>query len=474
MPRNFSIIINPPPGALSKIMWQRSALALVAAGLVGCSSVKYTVDDGRPVNETLLGNIRLLGQGERTLRPAIVRTGQLNDPDCSTQWELPFGVATSYEWDETDRVAWVRALQVDERLSVISAARGCGLDYGDKLVEVDGYSKKDSNKMLVRLASLRDSGEPFPVKTASGREVTVTPFKVCRGYARLAPPSQPAFQDFHWLMSTHPLELFNPLVTPDEALWMVLWTQGLSEEGGAKMKTFHYGKEFLLTMLDVASLAMGVNAAAQAAKVAYSQAATAASSAATKAATEAVARQILEEAGKEAAQAAAKEYAQKIGEEVAKSVGKQASVALRDTFLARMGFSVSSLSWVASTAFDDADAWTFDRMRKLGADPVAGASLHRKLMDRGLTRNTFVLDEERLGNLALHAKKTQSEEILLAALRGASLDAYSLKLTDLPQSSNDADSSGPAAGLDMPLTSPIASNTSSSMPQSMPTESSPE
>ena len=36
--------------------------------------------------------------------------------------------------------------------------------------------------------------------------------------------------------------------------------------------------------------------------------------------------------------------------------------------------SVSSLSWVATTAFDDADRWAWDRIGKLGGDPLAGAT----------------------------------------------------------------------------------------------------
>ena len=70
------------------------------------------------------------------------------------------------------------------------------------------------------------------MKTAAGKTATLKPFQVCRGYTRLAPPVTPGYQDFHWLMSVHPLDIFRPQITPDEALWMVLWTQGLSEEGG--------------------------------------------------------------------------------------------------------------------------------------------------------------------------------------------------------------------------------------------------
>lgn len=405
-----------------------AVIALLA--LAGCATPRYTVDDGRPVDEVLLKNIRLLGQGERLLRPAIVRSAQLNDPDCATQWELPFSVASSYEWKEDERVAWMRGLQVDERLSIISTSAGIDLDIGERLVELDGYARDNSTKMLAKLADLRDSGDTFQVKTSTGKKLAIKPLKVCRGYTRLATPDLPYQQDFHWLINTHPLSVCDPLVTPDEALWMVLWGQGLSEEGGGRMKTFHYSKQFIITLVDVASLAVGLNAAGQAAKVAVNQAAQAA---AQKAATEAVARQILEQAGRDAAQAVAKEYAQKFGEEIAKSAGKEIVMSAGSSFAKRVGLmGVSGVSLVASTAFDQADAWAFERLVKLRADPLAGATLHRKLIDHGLLNNAFTLDDERIGHLALKAKARQLEAPMISALRGAPIEGMSIQLTDLP------------------------------------------
>lgn len=413
------------------------AVALASLLLGACGTVRYTLDDGRKVNETLLANLRALGHGERALRPAIARSAALGDPDCSRQWELPISVATSYEWEEDDRVAWVRALQVDERLTVVAATPDSGFAPGDKIVEIDGYKRRDSNKMLAELASLRDDGKAFPVRTAAGKTLTLKPFQVCRGYTRLAPPVTPGYQDFHWLMSVHPLDIFRPQITPDEALWMVLWTQGLSEEGGARMKTYHYGKEIVTTLFEIASLATGLNAAAEAAKVAVNQAAQAAAAAATKAAGEAAAKAALEEAARKLAEQAAQDYVRKVGEEVAKSVGRQAGNVLRDTFMARVGMSVSSLSWVATTAFDDADRWAWDRIGKLGGDPLAGATLHQKLLDQGLVSNAFVLDEERLVRYSTLARQTQREDMLAAVLKGASLEAFALRLTDLPSASDE-------------------------------------
>ncbi len=420
---------------LSRLFPLFSLLAALLLG--GCSAMKYTVDDGRKVNETLLSNLRLLGHGERSLRPAIVLSAALKDPDCSHQWELPFSVATSYEWSEDDRVAWVRALQVDERLTVVATAPDIGLQPGDKIVDIKGFKKNDANKMLAELAELRDDGEPFPIRTAAGKTITIKPLEVCRGYARLAPPVTPDYQDFHWLMSIHPLEIFGPQITPDEALWMVLWTQGLSEEGGARMKSYHYTKEVVSTLFEIASLATGLNAAAQAAKVAVNQAAQAAAAAAAKSASEAVAKQALQEAARKIAEQAAQDYAQKVGEEIVKSMGRQASGMLRDTFMMRVGMSVSSLSWVATTAFDDADRWAYDRIGKLGGDPLAGATLHQKLLDKTLLRNVFVLDEERLQRVAGLARQTQREDMLAAVLKGASLEVFALKLSDLPSAYED-------------------------------------
>lgn len=402
--------------------------------LSGCSTAPYTVDDGRKVDERLLNNIRLLGEGERKLRPAILRAAQLQDPDCSTQWELPFSVATSYDLKEDDKVAWVRALQVDERLSVIGVGLDSKFSVGDKLIELDGYKNKDSAKMLKKLGELREAGAPFLVRTALGKQLLVTPVKLCRGYARLASPDNPAAQDYHWLASTHPLEIFNPPLTPDEALWVVLWSEGLSEEGGFRMKTFHYGKTFVMTALELASWAVGLNGAAQAAKLAASQVSTMAATQAAKAASQEAAKQIIQQAAQDAAESAAKEYARKIGQQIISSLGSKAGTAVTGSFMSRVGYSISAVSWVATSKFSAADAWAFQRMKKLGADPMAGATLHRKLLDRGLVRNAFAFDDERLGALGIEARKTQSEAMFLAAIRGASLEDFSLQLGELPSS----------------------------------------
>lgn len=405
--------------------------------LPGCSTTQYTVDDGSKVNEALLSNIRLFGQGERLLRPAVERSAGLNDKQCATQWELPFSAATSYAVDsKADRVAWARALQVDERLTVIGATPGSGLSPGDKIVKLDGYHRDNTEKMQLRLEELRQGGDPFPVQTADGKQVTVTPFKVCRGLLRLAAPTEPYGQSFDWETIVHPLEIFNPDLTPDEALWMVLWTQGVSEEGGAKMKSYAFARWTAKTAVNVASLAMAGGAVVQAGKAAASQVMTTASSAVAQAATEEIAKQALTEAAKQAATAAAKEYLQRTVEEVGKQAGSKIALIAVESYTVRQGLSMSLMDRVAATSFDDADVWAFERISLLGGNPVAGASLHRKLLDQNLTHNPFVLDEERVKRLTETARKSQREEMLSAAIRGESLTG-GLQMVDMPDSSVD-------------------------------------
>ena len=136
---------------------------LVVSLLAACAAPKFTVDDGRKVDEVLLGHIKNYGVGEQALRPAIVRSAALQDPQCDTQWELPFSVATSDEWGADDKVAWVRGLGVDERLTVV-AATNSAIKVGDKLLEIDGYHHQSAEKMLLELANTRDAGRPFSLK----------------------------------------------------------------------------------------------------------------------------------------------------------------------------------------------------------------------------------------------------------------------------------------------------------------------
>ncbi|MCV2353611.1 hypothetical protein LNV09_05480 [Paucibacter sp. B2R-40] len=393
--------------------------------LAACAAPKYTVDDGRKVDESLLANIRAYGSGEQSLRPAIVRSATLKDPKCDRQWELPFAVATSYGWAENDRVAWVRGLNVDERLTVVAAAPNSTLNPGDKLLAVAGKSDKDSETLLSLLADARDAGKPFFVTLSGGASRAITPFEVCRGYARLAPPNTPEVQDYHWLLSMHSLELSKAQLSEDEALWAVLWTQGLSEEGGARMKTYHYGTKIVGTLYNLATLATGLHGAALAAEAAVSAAKVAAKSVASE-----IVKQQLIEQGRALAAQRIREGLIDAGKELSKQQvmnGLQAAAANRS--------SLSGVAWIASTVFDQADQWAFERAAKLGADPLAAFSLHQKLLERSLAGNAFALDIERLEALSKLAQNKGLDGQVQAILRGFKASELALEIGAMPLAS---------------------------------------
>lgn len=408
-------------------LFSRPGLALFAAMalLAGCAGPKYTIDDGRAVNQALLEQIDLYGKGEQLLRPAIRRSAELQDRDCDRQWELPFALASSKGWSENDRVAWVRALGVDERLTVVAASADSPLAKGARVTDIDGYTNSDPASMLEQLARLRDRGRPFELNAKSGQAVQVQPFEVCRGYTRLAPPSTPELQDYHWLMSYHPLELVRAEPTEDEALWTVLWTQGLSEEGGARMKTYHYGTTIISSLYTVATLASGLKGAALAAEAAVS----AAQKAAAAAATEIIKQQLIDQA---------KNYAaERIRNELVKSVQSltQAQVVASMQQLAANRGLLGGISRVAATTFDQADGWAYERMKRLKADPLAGFRLHQKLLERGLLRNAIAFDPERMDSLQALTKKDGRDEDVVAILKGIRPETLDFDVGDMPLAS---------------------------------------
>jgi hypothetical protein len=405
----------------------RSLLLMLAALLLtGCASgPKYTIDDGRKVNETLLAGMRAYGAGERLMRPAIARSAALKDKECDKQWELPFAVATSAGWDENDRVAWVRALQVDERLTVIAVTQDSPLTVGTRLNHIAGQTSDDGERLLEWLAAARDEGKPFNVGTAAGKAVQVKPFEVCRGYARFAPPNTPQMQDYHWLLSLHPLEVIDAEPTPDEALWAVLWTQGLSEEGGARMKTYHYAIKIAGTLYNLATLASGVKAAALAADAAIS----AAKSAAANVASDFLKQQLIEQ-GRALA-------AQRIREglvDAAQNLTRQQVLNVMQAAAANRG-SLSGISRIAATAFEKADAWAFSRMAALGAPPLAGFTLHQKLVERSLAANALLFDADRLSALNKVAAARGFEREVTAILGGFRPDALLAEIGAMPLAS---------------------------------------
>jgi hypothetical protein len=403
------------------------ALALLAVTLLlgGCAAPKFTVDDGRAVNPALLAHIGLYGQGEQALRPAIVRSASLRDKDCDRQWELPISVMSSQGWSEDDRVAWVRALGVDERLTVVSATPDAPLAVGERLVNIDGSSSDEAAKLLVAMGRLRERGRPFSVTTSTGKTVQLTPFQVCRGYTRLAPPNTPDYQDYHWLMSYHPLEVVKAGMDPDEALWTVLWTQGLSEKGGARMKVYDYGTSMLSTLYTVATLASGLKGAALAAEAAVATA----RSAAASVASELLKQQLIEQA---------KTYASnRLKDELGKSLQalSQAQVVASMQQVAANRGLLGGVSRVAATVFDDADAWAYHRMKQLGADPLAGFRLHQKLLENGLLSNSLALDPERMDSAHALADRDGRREDVVAILKGIRPETLDFDTGDMPLAS---------------------------------------
>lgn len=398
---------------------------LVACLLAACAGPKYTVDDGRKVNEVLLAHISTYGAGERALRPAIAKSAQLRDPQCDTQWELPFAVESSYSWSPDDRVAWVRALGVDERLTVVGAAPNSPLQLRDKVVEFGGYSDENVEHMMLELADLRDKGRPFAVKLASGKTVRVDPFKVCRGYTRLAPPATPMAQDYHWLLNVHPLQVAKAGLTEDEALWAVLWGQGVSEEGGARMKTYAYGSKVVGTLYNLFTIASGIQGAAVAANAAIKTA----QSAATSVATEVLKQQLIDQAS-----AAASNRLRDEATSIVKKLTQSQVMGAMQQAAANRG-SLTGVAWVASTIFDRADTWAFQRMEQLNANPLAAFTLHQKLIENGLTANSMVFDPERLTALSKVAENKGLRDQVVAILQGIKPEELQFDMLAMPVAS---------------------------------------
>jgi hypothetical protein len=426
-------------------IFSASAVLTLFFLLSGCAAPTYTVDDGSPVDEKLLSSIRLYGKSEQTIRSHIVRSAQLKDEECDKQWELPFVVATSYDLPREQKIAWVRGLQVDERLSIIAATEESGLKVGDKIEKIDG-DDDDIDEMFEELIDLREDGDPFDITLSTGKVVRIEPVEVCRGRVEITKPSAPDAQDYHWLNTVHPMSVFSQDLTPDEAMWLVLWTQGLSEEAGARMKTYHYGAKLVKTGITIASIASGVGAAANAASaaaanIAASEAGKAAARAAGKEVVKFAAEQVTDDLRQKMMQAALKEAGKAAAQEIA--VGAVASAGLFKT-------SLSGVAWVAGTGFWMADKWALDRMARLGADPLAAYSLHYKLAANAHADNAFVFDEERLANMIKYADEGGFSDKARLALSGTSPNAL-IASTEAVESSNvevrTLDATDPATSL---------------------------
>ncbi|MGZ5199927.1 MAG: hypothetical protein ACXWC4_09170 [Telluria sp.] len=343
-----------------KLAFAVSVATFLFAGLAGCAT-SLTVDDGRQLNPKLLSDIKAYADAAKAIRPAIVRSAAVNDIGCDTQYELPFDVMTSYGIDDADsKVALLRVLGVNEKLRVIAADSSAGMNAGDIITQVNGYDGRNSLKMVDMLTDARDDGRSISIKLASGRRVIVFPFRVCRGHVVIASPFDPAVQLYHWTQSVHPLEIFHQELSEDEAEWIVLWTQGLSERGGARMKTY----AFLVDSIKwIATLGLG---------------------AATSGATASV---------RGAGAAGASTGGQVAAVQLA---GQAASMATR---AAANRASLRGVSGVAGGVFDKADDWAYRNIQKLGMNPRAGLTLHQKMIAQGAAANAFLYDDDRLDEM---------------------------------------------------------------------------
>ncbi|MES2537531.1 MAG: hypothetical protein V4632_16860 [Pseudomonadota bacterium] len=346
--------------------------AIVLTILTGCATTRLTVDDGRKLDARLLSEMETYGAAAAALRPAIVRAAGIHDTNCNIQYELPFVAMTTYGVENEDvKIAWVRALGVNENLMVIGADLSSGLKTGDVVTEVAGYKSHNTLKLVSQLMDARDRGEPFSLKLASGRKVMISPIRLCRGYSVIASPFQAGLQNYHWAESVHPLEIFHQPLTPDEAEWIVLWTQGLSEQAGARMKTYAVmvGGIKWITMIALGVSTSGASASAR----------SAAAAAGTSSAGQVAAVQL---------------------------AGQAASLMTR---AAANRASLSGINGIAAGQFDEADKWAFNKMITLGMDPRAGMSLHEKLIMQGAAANAFLLDEKRLAGMERLAAELPDE-----------------------------------------------------------------
>jgi hypothetical protein len=221
------------------------------------------------------------------------------------------------------------------------------------------------------------------------------------------------------------MQVANADLTDEEALWTVLWTQGVSEEGGARMKTYHYGTKVVGTLYNLFTIASGLKGAALAADAAIS----AAQSAATSVAAEIIKKQLIDQA---TSAAAARMRDEVLG--AARKLTQQQVIGAMQAAAANRG-SLSGVAWVASTVFEQADAWAYSRLEKLKADPLAGFSLHQKMIEKGFVSNSMLLDSDRLTALNKIAEAGGRGADVVAVLQGIKPEDLQMAMDDMPLAS---------------------------------------
>jgi hypothetical protein len=94
--------------------------------------------------------------------------------------------------------------------------------------------------------------------------------------------------------------------------------------------------------------------------------------------------------------------------------------------------SLSGVAWVASTVFEKADAWAYNSMEKLHADPLAAFTLHQKLIEKGLTANSMALDPDRMRALNKLAESRGLGEEVVAILQGMKPEDMQVAMASMP------------------------------------------
>lgn len=329
--------------------------------------------------------------GHQGLLIARKESSKVLDDSCTKQWNLPVVVAASKlpGRNETKEGIWKTVADVEnDNLTVIAALPETGLKAGDKLVkpENDDSAAAGYRRLRMKWGFMKDDdGTPFEVVTDKGVKSRIEPYQTCKGR------SLPELLD-NKLNTTQmaservfePVETFVVDMTPEEYEWMTLWTEGFSAEATSRLELFKLGKLAVgLAMSNtVSSAASGtINSATSAVKNVAQDAAKEAASSASKAAAQEIARQAMAQAKGMIQDAVTKVVATRVAGIVAKKA---------------VGYAYDPM-WnaVAETAFDDADAWAFKKMKALGMDPKAALTLSAKLSEAGV-KTHFVMDENRL------------------------------------------------------------------------------
>ena len=75
------------------------------------------------------------------------------------------------------------------------------------------------------------------------------------------------------------------------------------------------------------------------------------------------------------------------------------------------------------------------QIEKLEGNPLAGFSLHQKLIERGLTANSMVLDQERMTSLNKLASERGRGDDVVAILGGLKPEDLHYEIADMPLAS---------------------------------------